>query len=114
MTDGLKTIIYPVRDLATAKSIYAELLGAQPIMDEPYYVGFEIDGQHVGLDPNGHRNGLTGPVSYWHVADVRKSAQALVEAGAQVQQDVRDVGGGRLVAILADADGNPIGLIQPA
>ena len=57
---------------------------------------------------------MTGPVAYWHVADIGKSVQALLESGARMQQDVRDVGGGRLVATLTDADGNVIGLLQPA
>jgi predicted enzyme related to lactoylglutathione lyase len=113
MTDGLKTIIYPVRDLAAATALYRELLGVPPTTEQPYYVGFDVAGQQVGLDPNGHRNGQVGPVGYWHVPDIRTAVQALVAAGAQVQRDVRDVGGGRLIATLTDADGNLLGLLQP-
>jgi hypothetical protein len=61
MTETLKTIIYPVKDLATAKPLYSALLGVEPIMDEPYYVGFSVEGQDIGLDPNGHSQGMTGP-----------------------------------------------------
>jgi predicted enzyme related to lactoylglutathione lyase len=35
-----------------------------------------------------------------------------LDAGGQVRQAVRDVGGGRLVAIAKDMDGNQVGLIQ--
>lgn len=114
MTEGVKTIIYPVRDIAKAKPVYRALLGVDPAMDQPYYVGFTVAGQDVGLDPNGHSQGMTGPLGYWHVADIRSSLQALIDAGAHAQQEVRDVGGGKLIASVKDADGNVIGLIQPA
>jgi hypothetical protein len=54
-----------VKDLAASMPLYAQLFGVAPIMDEPYYVRFNIDGQDVGLDPNGHSKGMTGPVGYW-------------------------------------------------
>jgi predicted enzyme related to lactoylglutathione lyase len=114
MSDSTTTIIYPVRDLANAKALFSKLLGVEPSMDEVYYVGFDRDGRHVGLDPNGHRKGMTGPVTYYPVTDIKSSVQALLDAGAQVQQDVSDVGGGRLVATVTDTAGNPIGLMQDA
>jgi predicted enzyme related to lactoylglutathione lyase len=79
------------------------------LADQPYYVGYETGGQHVGLDPNGHRWGAT---PYWHVDDIRGRLKVLVDAGAETVQDVKDVGGGRLIAVLKDADGNVIGLLQ--
>jgi predicted enzyme related to lactoylglutathione lyase len=112
VSNGIKTIIYPVTDLAQAKDRFAQLSGVQPYVDEPYYVGFRIEGQEVGLDPNGHRIGSNGPVSYWHVEDVAATLQELVDAGAQTKQEVKDVGGGRLTAIATDPDGNVIGLVQ--
>lgn len=112
MNHGLKTIIYPVKNAASAKKLYTRLLGVDPIMDEAYYVGFRAGDQDIGLDPNGHRQGMTGPIGYWHVDDIKKSLQSLLDGGAQVLQEVRDVGGGKLVASVRDADGNPIGLIQ--
>ena len=112
MTVGIRTTIYPVKDLAKAKTLYGELLGIKPTTDQPYYVGFSIDGQEIGLDPGGHGKGLTGPVCYCAVDDIRKSLAALLAAGAQAQQEVTDVGGGKLIASVKDADGNVIGLIQ--
>ena len=109
---ALTKVIHPVHDLAAAKAVYAALLGVEPTMDESYYVGFEVGDQHLGLDPNGHRKGMTGPVGYWQVDDIEKSVQSLTEAGATLTAESQDVGGGTLVATLADADGNPIGLIQ--
>ena len=112
MTSGMRTVIFPVKDLDQAKGVFGALLGVAPAMDQPYYVGYEAPGVHVGLDPNGHAQAMTGPVGYWHVADIRSALSALIEAGATVQQDVSDVGGGRLIATARDADGNPIGLLQ--
>ncbi|MFL6160895.1 MAG: VOC family protein [Jatrophihabitantaceae bacterium] len=113
MTSGLKTIIFPVKDLGNAKAVFGSLLGTEPIMDEAYYVQFNVAGQEIGLDPNGHGKGMTGPVAYWHVDDIKSSVAELVAAGAAEQQAVTDVGG-RLIATVTDADGNPIGLIQAA
>jgi predicted enzyme related to lactoylglutathione lyase len=112
MSQGIRTIIYPVKDLARAKAMYAKLLGTEPYADAVYYVGFRIGDQEVGLDPNGHNHGMTGPIGYCHVDDIKKSLQLLLDAGAQVEQEVRDVGGGTLIASVRDADGNVIGLRQ--
>jgi predicted enzyme related to lactoylglutathione lyase len=114
MTEGIRTIIYPVKDIVHAKNVYSKLLGVTPYMDEAYYVGFNVGSQDVGLDPNGHNRGMTGPVSYWHVSDIKKSLQSLLDAGAQSQQEINDVGGGKLIASVKDADGNIIGLLQAA
>ena len=114
MTSGMKTVIYPVKDIAAAKQLYGKLFGVAPLMDEVYYVGFDVEGQHVGLDPNGHSKGMTGPVGYWHVDDINESLEALLEGGAEAQQPISDVGGGKLIATVKDADGNVIGLLQAA
>ncbi|MFI2435802.1 VOC family protein [Streptomyces sp. NPDC018693] len=112
MAAGLQTIIYPVKDLDGAKVLFRTLLDVEPYADEPYYVGFKAAGQDVGLDPNGHAKGMTGPVPYWHVTDLRTRLAALLEAGAELLQDAKDVGGGRLIASVKDADGNLVGLLQ--
>ena len=109
MSEGMKTIIYPVKDLARAKTLYSKLLGVEPEYDHTYYVGFSVGGHHVGLGPQGHRHGMTG---YWHVDDIRKSLKLLLDAGAQALQEVKDVGRGKLIASVKDPDGNVIGLTQ--
>lgn len=117
MNKGVSTVVYPVSDLAKAKSIFSSLLGVEPLYDDPYYVGYSLAGQGsgvpiLGLDPNGHKRGMTGATPFWEVDDIRGVVAGLVEAGATIIEDVHDVGGGGLVAILEDADGNMIGLIQ--
>jgi predicted enzyme related to lactoylglutathione lyase len=114
MSEGIKTIIYPVKDLAAAKALYGALVGVEPYADAPYYVGFKAGGQDIGLDPNGHKQGMTGPIAYHHVGDIKSTLQALLDGGAEAHQDVRDVGNGRLIATVKDADGNVIGLLQDA
>src|SRR5882672_2689548 len=64
-TQGIKTVLHPVSDLATAKAVYAALLGVPPQTDGPYYVGFEAAGQQIGLVPGGGPQGMTSPVAYW-------------------------------------------------
>jgi catechol 2,3-dioxygenase-like lactoylglutathione lyase family enzyme len=75
MTSGIKTVLYPVKDLARAKALYGKLLGVEPDMDEAYYVGFRVGDQDVGLDPNGHSKGMTGPVGYWHGRQHQRESQ---------------------------------------
>ena len=111
MSEGMKTVIYPVSDLAKAKAMFSAVLGAGPTMDEPYYVQFNVGDQSIGLDPHGHKSGAVG---YYHVSDIKGILQALLAAGAEVDQDVKDVGGGRLIAAVKDTDGNLIGLLQDA
>ena len=112
MGQAVNLIVFPVRDVAQAKKLYTKVTGVEPYADRPYYVGFRVGDQEIGLDPNGHKQGLTGPLPYWPVKDIKTSLQSLVDAGAQVQQPVKDVGGGRLIAWLKDADNNLIGLVQ--
>ena len=111
-TQGVKTILHPVTDLETAKPVYAALLGTEPMSDAPYYVGFEAEGQQIGLVPGGAEQGMTGPVAYWHVSDIEAKLAEVTAAGATVKEPARDVGGGRLVATVTDPDGNVLGLLQ--
>jgi predicted enzyme related to lactoylglutathione lyase len=108
-TQGVKTILHPVSDVEAAKSVYAALLGIQPQADAPYYVGFDAEGQQIGLVPN---SDMTSPVAYWHVSDIEGKLAEVTAAGAKVKESPRNVGGGRLVATFTDPDGNVLGLIQ--
>ncbi|MBT2208294.1 MULTISPECIES: VOC family protein [Actinomadura] len=112
MSQGIQTIIFPVTDIARATPIFTALLGAEPVYEESFYVGYRVAGQDIGLDPNGHRKGMTGPVPYVEVEDIEATVAALLAAGARAQDEVKDVGGGKLIATVRDADGNVIGLAQ--
>ena len=111
-TQGIKTVLHPVSDLAAAKAVYTALLGVPPQNDESYYVGYEAAGQHIGLVPGGGQQGMPAPVAYWHVPDIEAKLAEVTAAGAAVKEPPRDVGAGRLVATVTDPDGNVLGLIQ--
>jgi predicted enzyme related to lactoylglutathione lyase len=111
-TEGVKTILHPVSDLEAAKKVYTALLGAPPQHDAPYYVGYDTEGQHIGLVPGGGPQGMTSPVAYWHVPDIEAKLAEVTAAGATIKDPVRDVGNGRLVAAVTDPDGNVLGLLQ--
>jgi len=109
MNKGVKTIIYPVKDINESKTLFRKLLEVEPYADQPYYVGFKIDDQDIGLVPNNPEAGVT---PFFHVDDIKGSLQILLDAGAQIIQDVKNVGNGRLIASAKDKDSNIIGLIQ--
>jgi predicted enzyme related to lactoylglutathione lyase len=110
MADNFKAVIYPVKDLEKTKALFTALLGAPPAHEAPYYVGWSIEGQDIGLNPHGFEQGMTGPVPYVDVADLEERLEALVAAGASVVQGITDVGGGARIASVKDLDGNVIGL----
>jgi predicted enzyme related to lactoylglutathione lyase len=111
-TLGIKTVLHPVSDLEKAKPVYTALLGIEPTADAPYYVGYEAEGQQIGLVPGGTAQRMTSPVAYWHVTDIEAKLAEVTAAGATVKDAPRDVGAGRLVATFSDLDGNVLGLIQ--
>ena len=109
---GIKTVLHPVSDVDKAKAVYTALLGVEPQADSPYYVGYDVAGQHIGLLPGGGPQGMTSPVAYWHVDDIEAKLAAVTAAGATVKDAAKEVGGGRVVASVIDPDGNVLGLIQ--
>ena len=109
MNQGMRLLVYPVKDMAKAKTLYRELLGVEPYADMAYYVGFRAGDLEIGLDPRGNSK---GPLAYWEVKDIRASLRQLLDVGAQADQEVKDVGGGKLIASVKDADGNSLGLMQ--
>lgn len=111
-TEGIKTVLHPVTDLAASKAVYTALLGVEPSSDAPYYVGYEVAGQQIGLVPNAAAQGMTSPTAYWHVSDIEAKLAEITAAGATVKDAPRDVANGRLVATFTDPDGNVLGLIQ--
>jgi len=106
---GVKTIIYPVKDITQAKTLFHKFLGVEPYADQPYYVGFKIGDQDIGLVPDNPEAGMT---AFYHVDDIKNSLQTLVDADAEIIQDIKGVGGGRLIASVKDKNNNIIGLIQ--
>ena len=113
MLQGLRTVVYHVEDLARAKRWYADALGCAPYFDEPFYVGFNVGGYELGLDPD--TSGVTRgshAVAYWGVADARAAYAQLLELGATAHTEPNEVGGGIIVAAVTDPFGNALGIIE--
>jgi len=111
MIHGLRTVKYPVADLARAKAWFTEVLGAAPYFDQPYYVGYSVGGFELGLVPDG-TPGTAGSVVYWGVDDIDAEVARIVGLGASVHEEVQEVGEGIKVAELKDPFGNVLGLIS--
>ena len=110
----LRSAIYPVPDLTAARKWYAEWLGLEPYFDQPFYVGFDVEGFELGLHPDSptHQPHRGGGVSYWKTPDLDTEWKTLLAQGATELSAPRDVGGGVRVAEVRDPFGNTIGLIE--
>jgi catechol 2,3-dioxygenase-like lactoylglutathione lyase family enzyme len=109
---GLRTLGYKVPDLQEAKKWYTDVLGVEPYFDEHFYVGFNVAGYELGLQPyEGNVVRGNAAVTYWGVADVRKEYERLIAAGATSLEEPNDVGGDIVVASVSDPWGNPFGII---
>lgn len=109
----LRTVIYHVNDLQQAKAWYIKVTGIQPYFDESFYVGFNIYGCELGLDPaTSEVKGGTQSVAYWLVDDIEESVKKLLAENAKIVAAITEVGEGIKVATIEDPFGNCIGLIE--
>jgi predicted enzyme related to lactoylglutathione lyase len=115
LAKALMTAIYPVPDIAAAKSWYAAAFGVKPYFDEPFYVGFNVAGYELGLVPSEapmHEPGNRGVIAYWGVENADDAWKRVTTAGAKPLDAVKEVGGGIRVGLVTDPYGNVIGLIE--
>lgn len=109
---GLRTTIYKVSDLAKAKLWYSQVFECEPYFDAPFYVGFNIRGYELGLQPEEHPLAKSDAVvSYWGTNDIKAEFQRFLSHGALVHQELQNVGEEIMVGTLKDPWGNIIGLI---
>ena len=110
--EGLRTVIYVVPDLNAAKQWYQDAFAIKPYFDQPFYVGFDVNGFELGLDPDTSiiKPGQGGSVVYWKVDDIQTVHDHMVTIGAQPLSPVENVG--VLTATVIDPFGNIIGLIE--
>jgi predicted enzyme related to lactoylglutathione lyase len=111
MFKGVRTVIYPVSDLAHAKAWYSAVFECSPYFDEPFYVGFSVGGFELGLDPDGVP-GPDGAIAFWGVSDAAAEVARLTHLQAVIHEPLKDVGGGIKVAAFKDPYGNLIGIIE--
>lgn len=108
---GLRTAIYPVKDLAKAKAWYEKAAGVKPYFDQPFYVGFNVGGFELGLIPDG-KPGTAGPQPLWGVTNAEEAFKRLLALGAVELDPVKEVGEGIKVAAVTDPFGNRLGIIE--
>jgi predicted enzyme related to lactoylglutathione lyase len=111
MFQGLRTVVYGIDDIEKAKKWYSTILGIQPYFDQPFYVGFNVGGFELGLEPH-TKAGTTGPIAYWGVEDADEALTKLLAAGAREKDPVQDVGDGIRLGSVIDPFGNTLGFIQ--
>lgn len=107
---GLRTVIYPARDLGAAKAWFASVLGVEPYFDEPAYVGFDVGGYELGLLPAPDGEGAS--VTYWGVADADAAVEQLLAAGATAGDPIADVGDAIRIGTVVGPCGSTIGVIE--
>ncbi|TAE33957.1 MAG: VOC family protein [Cytophagales bacterium] len=108
---GLRTVVYAAPDLDALKAFYTSLLGFGPYFDQPFYVGFNVGGYELGLDPDASpAQGST--ITYWGVTNIDAAYTRALSLGATEKSPINDVGDGIRVATALDPAGNEIGLIE--
>lgn len=109
---GLRTAIYAAPDLAAAKQWYTGILGFPPYFDEAFYVGFNVGGYELGLDPDAPPKGEGSTTLYWGVDNINQAFARLLERGATEHTPVQNVGGAIFVGTVLDPFGNVLGIIE--
>jgi len=112
MFQGLRTVVYPAPQLAEATAWYSQVLGQPPYFNEPFYVGFNVGGFELGLDPHAPTGSPAGPVTYWGVPNAAEAYARLLALGATVHEAVQEVGSGIKVGTVLDPFGNVLGVIE--
>lgn len=110
---GLRTVVYKVDELKKATDWYSRVFDTSPYFEELFYVGFNIAGYELGLEPV-EKNSInigTNEISYWGVTDVQKSYQRMLDLGATSHEEPQNVGGDIVTASVTDPWGNVIGII---
>jgi predicted enzyme related to lactoylglutathione lyase len=108
MTNNIKLLVYPVKDMAKEKAFFNKFLGVAPYVDSPYYTGYKVRDLEVGLAPNSS----AGPIAYIDVKDIKAAVKEIVAAGGVIINDARDVAQGLLVAEVKDPNGSTVGFRQ--
>jgi predicted enzyme related to lactoylglutathione lyase len=111
---GPRTVVYVVDDVEAGAAWYAKALGIEPYFEEPYYVGFNVGGYELGLQPaeGDSAPGQGGTIAYWGVDDADAAVERLVRLGATPHEGVQDVGDGIRLGTVLDPFGNVLGVIH--
>ena len=111
--ERIAQLIYRVPDLVAATEWYSQLLGFQPYFNEPFYVGFNVGGYELGLQPlEGAVQNGENVETYWGVYDIQATFAHILALGATAKMQPTNVGEEIWVATLKDPWGNIIGIIK--
>src|SRR5687768_14420210 len=105
MLKGLETVVYMVDDMRAATDWYKKVLGIEPNYDTPYYSGFTVAGDELGLHPREGKSRGEGHTAYWTVDDIKAAFAHFIENGAREHTAPQEVGGGILVGAVEDPFG---------
>ena len=111
---SVRSVVYPVSELEAARAWYASLLGSRPYIDGPSYVGFDVNGYELGLDPDTTKpaSDASGTIVYWTVPSADSVVARAVALGATVYEPVRDVRSGVRMGAVLDPFGNILGVVD--
>jgi lactoylglutathione lyase len=110
---GLRTVIYKVSDIKKAKKWYSDAFGVEPYFDQPFYIGYNIGGYELGLQPEEAFSAKGDNVTaYWGVVDVTTEHKRLLGFGAREHEAPQNVGSDIIVSTVKDPWNNVIGLIH--
>lgn len=127
---GIRTIIFPTRDLQASITAWTQVLGKAPAYQTPDLAVFLDGANEVGLS---QLPWVDHPLVFWQVDDIEEAHRALVASGAKAMGEI--AGGsvaelgtapvtngdpttgivdvpGRRIAALQVADGTLIGILQ--
>jgi lactoylglutathione lyase len=98
--------------MEAAKEWYAKAFDQQPYFDEPFYIGFNIGGFELGLQPQETTSDKIQSLrTYWGVEDIQWVYDHLLQIGGREDEAPHSVGGPLMVASVIDPWGNFVGLI---
>ncbi|WP_309641434.1 VOC family protein [Flavobacterium sp.] len=110
---GLRTTIYKVSDLEKAKLWYNAIFETTPYFDEPFYVGYNIAGYELGIQPE--ENPVVSKeetvLTFWGVENVEAEYERMISLGATEHEKPMNVGVEIMVATIKDPWNNIIGII---
>ena len=110
---GLRTTIYKVGEMSTAKQWYTKAFGVEPYFEEDFYIGFNVGGFELGLQPEessaiAKRDSV---FAYWGVDHIQQVFDHMLSLGATENEKPFNVGGELMTATVKDPWGNVIGFI---
>ena len=123
MLRGMANVSYWAEDLKKARQWYTDLFGIEPYFqlpnaENPGYIEFRVSDylHEVGIIDKKYRpaqatDGPGGAILNWHVDDINKAIERLVDMGAIEFEPITQRGEGFITASVIDPFGNVLGIM---